>query len=93
MGKKILRKGYGKSKGIHSTVDRGIVQAVRAGRTAIDVALNTQKAWKKGLNPWLTVASDSKAEKNNKPFYRVRANDYWGKPSAGYSHGKLATEA
>lgn len=84
MGKKRLRAKR-TSKGVHSTMDRGVVQAMRAGRDAVDVGLGKIQAWKKGLNPWLTVASLSKAEKNNKPFTRVRANDYWGKPNAGWS--------
>lgn len=90
MGKKKMRSKT-VSKGLHSSMSRGVVQAVRAARPAIDVGLNKINAWKKGLNPWLTVASSSKAEKNNKPFTRVRANDYWGRP--GPMSGKSAEAA
>lgn len=92
MGKKRYRSKR-TSKGIHSSISNGIVQAARAARPAIDAGLNQIRAWKKGQNPWLTVASSSKAEKNNKPFERVRANDYWGKPSGGYMGGRQGAEA
>ena len=88
MGKKIMRKGYGGSKKVHSSVARSTVVAARAARSPADRLLGIQKAWKAGLNPWLTVDNSTNDPKNNKPFIRVRTNDYWGKPSTGYSMGK-----
>lgn len=78
MGGKSKRKGY-TSKG-----EVGTWTAPR-DRDPLNVGLNKMAAWKKGQNPWLTVASSSKAEKNNRPFERVRANDYWGKPGARFT--------
>ena len=88
MGKKILRKGYGGSKKIHSTVDRTVVTAANAARSSLDKFAGIHKAWKAGLNPWLTVDNRNNDPKNNKPFIHVRTNDHWGKPSAGYTMGK-----
>lgn len=88
MGKKIMRKGYGGSKKIHSSVARSTVVAVRATRSALDKMAGIHRAWKAGQNPWLTVDNSTNDPKNNKPFIRVRANDYWGKPGQGYSMGK-----
>lgn len=90
MGKKIMRKGYGGSKKIHSTVARSTVVAANAARSAADKLAGIQKAWKAGKNPWLTVDNRTNDPKNNKPFIRVKADDYWGKPSSGYSMGKQA---
>jgi hypothetical protein len=36
--------------------------------------LNLQKAWLKGLNPWITIENPNKNE-TNKRFIRVRMND------------------
>ena len=87
MGKKRYRTKR-TSKGIHSSVSKASIAAARSLVTPLDKLLNKQRAWLKGQNPWLTVASSSKAEKNNRPFERVRANDYWGKPSGGYMGGR-----
>lgn len=88
MGKKILRKGYSGSKKINSSVSRAVVTAANAARSSLDKMAGIQKAWKAGLNPWLTVDNRTNDPKNNKPFIRVRTNDYWGKPTTGYSMGK-----
>lgn len=37
-------------------------------------ALNLQRAYFKGQNPWFTIANPNK-EQTNKKFIRVRAND------------------
>jgi hypothetical protein len=88
MGKKIMRKGYGGSKKIHSTVARSTVVAANAARSPLDKLAGVHAAWKAGQNPWLTVDNRTNDPKNNKPFIRVRSNDHWGKPTAGYSMGK-----
>lgn len=73
MGKKRTRKKYS-SKGIHSSTTNGIRQALRSERTPIEILANKIEAWRKGQNPWLTVSTKQK----NKPFIRVRADEYWG---------------
>lgn len=93
MGKKRLRTKT-ISKGKHTSMARGTTQAVRAARTSLDALAGKTAAWRKGLNPWLTVETRTvEGQKNNKPFVRVRANDYWGKPTAGYMIGKDPKEA
>ncbi len=91
MGGKSKRKGY-TSKSVIGGLTAGVKSAMREARGDLDQLLNKQKAWKKGQNPWLTVASSSKKEKDNRPFERVRANDYWGKPGGGFTM-KAAPEA
>jgi hypothetical protein len=73
MGKKRTRKKY-VSKGIHSSMASGMRQALRAARTPLFTLENKIAAWRRGQNPWVTVATSAK----NKPFVRVRANEYWG---------------
>ena len=79
MGKKVLRKKY-TSKGIVGGATAGVKAAVRAARIPFENELNKIRAWKKGQNPWLTIPSISNAVKNNKPYTRIKANDYWGRP-------------
>ena len=73
MGKKRTREKY-KSAGIHSAMTNGMKQALRAERSTASVLGNKIDAWRNGQNPWLTVPTTAK----NKPFIRVRANEYWG---------------
>lgn len=44
-----------------------------------DRAMNIQKAYWAGKNPWVTIANPNKNE-TNKRFIRVRANEAWGNP-------------
>lgn len=81
MGKKRLRKKI-TSKGIHSTVNRGVVRSVKTGRSLLEIRLNKIDAWLKGKNPWVTITNPSKLE-TNKPFIKVRANAYFGSPKRG----------
>ena len=74
MGKKRTRSAT-TSKGERRSIVNGVKQ-VRQGRDPFDKALNKLKAWKKGLNPWITIPTASKKE----PFVRVRANAYYGDP-------------
>lgn len=89
MGKKRHRKSM-KSKGIHSSVRKGIVRAVREDRNPYDIHFNKLDAWKKGLNPWLTVENPLKA--TNARYIRVRANEYFGDPKAVFLIGKKQGE-
>jgi hypothetical protein len=72
------RKKYS-SKGIHSSVSRGITQAVKADRTALEKLTFISDAWKKLKNPWITIENPDKAS-TNKRHIRVRTNDLWGNP-------------
>lgn len=78
MGKKRLRKTR-KSKGQRSLVSSGLTRAVRSERTYLDKLDGIIKAWEAHLNPWITIANPSKSE-TNRPFIRVRTNDYWYNP-------------
>ena len=80
MGKKKTRSKV-VSKGNHSSVSRSLVAAVRADRDPYDVHQNKIDAWKNLQNPWITIPNPVKSE-TNRPFIRVRANDYFGPPRA-----------
>jgi hypothetical protein len=69
------------SKGEHSSVARWKVNAARRERSPMERLLYKQRAWKKGQNPWLTIANPNDKE-TNKRFIRVRANSHWGNPNA-----------
>lgn len=73
MGKKKLRKATS-SKGIHSATTNGVLKALRATRSVVEKMQFKTDAWKAGKNPWITVPTNQK----NKPFIRVRANEYYG---------------
>jgi hypothetical protein len=70
MGKKRTRKKY-VSKGLRVS-HNGRIHADSAQRLAFKIA-----AWEKGQPVKLTVPNPNKSE-TNKPFIRVRADDYWG---------------
>lgn len=74
MGKKRTRSSI-TSKGERRSIVAG-VNAVRRDRSEIEKTMNKVKAWKKGLNPWVTVPGPS----SNMRFVRVRANTAWGDP-------------
>ena len=84
MGKKKTRKAY-TSRGIHSNVSNSTLALVRQSVSAIDKAMNKMKAWRAGKNPWITV--ESKEQKSNRQFYKVRANELYGNPKTSSSYG------
>lgn len=77
MGKKRSRSTY-TSKGIHSNVSKSTLKLVRNSRTELEKELNKAKAWRKNLNPWITVKNTQSG--TNRPYYKVRANDVMGDP-------------
>ena len=80
-------KGY-ESKGLVGK-NTPILKAVKRDRTPSEVIMIKLDAWVNEKNPWITIPTQDK----NKPFKRVRANDYWGNPKASYYMGKSdATE-
>ncbi len=72
MGKKVKRKTY-ISKGDRKSVSNGLNTA-RSERSVLERAVNKVKAWKKGLNPWITVPGPDKKT----PYVKKRANDVYG---------------
>lgn len=88
MGKKRTRSSV-TSKGERRSIVAGVAQ-VRRERSEVEKALNKLKAWRKGLNPWITVPGPS----SNMRFVRRRANDLWGDPKrASYGiYGKGQTD-
>ena len=89
MGKKTKRKAY-TSKGQHSNVSRSTVNAARRDVPQVERALNKIQAWRKGQNPWVTVAG----KQSNQPFVKVRANTLWGDPKRSLANifGKADAE-
>jgi len=67
------------SKGIHSSVSHGVLQAVRADRTYLEKLAFISTAWKQFKNPWITIENPNKSETNRR-FIRVRTNSIWGNP-------------
>lgn len=88
MGKKRTRSSV-TSKGERRNIVAGVAQ-VRRDRSEVEKALNKLTAWRKGLNPWITVPGPS----SNMRFIRRRANDLWGDPKrASYGiYGKGQTD-
>lgn len=88
MGKKRIRKTV-TSKGQRRSIVAGVKEA-RAARSPFDKALNKIAAWKKGLNPWITVPGTQ----TNMRYVKVRANAVYGDPKkASYSiYGKPAAD-
>ena len=74
MGKKKIRKTV-VSKGARRSIVAGVKEVSR-GRSAGEKAYNKLKAWKRGQNPWITIAGPS----SDKSFIRVRANTVYGDP-------------
>ncbi len=70
MAKKSSGKTY-VSKGERKNVKNSTRAAMRASRPASDKQINALAAWKKGKNPWITIANPNKQE-TNKRFIRVR---------------------
>lgn len=74
MGKKRTRSAS-TSKGERRNIVAGLKE-VRQSVSYIDKMLNKLEAWRKGKNPWITVAGTSTKE----PYKRVAANALWGDP-------------
>ena len=78
MGKKKSRAKY-TSKGTGKSVSNARARGGRSLTDKFDVALNKLEAWKKGLNPKVTVANPNPQE-TNRPFIRVALNVLLGDP-------------
>lgn len=88
MGKKRIRKSV-TSKGQRRSIVAGVKEA-RAARSPFEKALNKLEAWRKGLNPWITVPGTQ----SNMRYVKVRANSVYGDPKrASYGiYGKPAAD-
>lgn len=80
MGKKVKRAKF-TSKGERPNVTASTLKMVHRERDPFEHEMNLIKAWRKGSNPWITVQNPER--KTNRPYFRVRANDYWGSPKRG----------
>lgn len=77
MAKKKQRAKY-VSKGERPPITRKVLNAYRRDRfTELEVAINKLDQWKAGKNPWITIPNPNTSE-TNKPFIRIRANEYYG---------------
>jgi len=80
MGKKKGGKSSGAvSKGERKSVSAKTRSLMKSSRSPLERMMNKQDAWRKGLNPWLTIDNPVSNE-TNRTKIRVRANDYWGRP-------------
>lgn len=78
-GKKASGSSY-TSAGINSNVSRSTLNGMKKDRNPGVKMLNLQKAWLKGLNPWITMENPDKNDTSRR-FIRVRMNDtYLGNP-------------
>lgn len=93
MGKSKAGKSKGLiSNGVHSTVDRKILNSMRSEYLKSGERLHNQrKAYEAGKNVVVTIENPNKNE-TNKRFIRVNARDVWrlnreerGKKSTNYS--------
>jgi hypothetical protein len=66
--------------------DRQLSKAVKRDRTPIEKWQIKQKAWLKGLNPWISVPNGNTSDTRAR-FVRVRAETEWGDPNKGYIAG------
>lgn len=79
-GKKTSSGSTYSSKGERKNVSRKITNGVKADRHPSTKMINLQKAWLKGLNPWITIENPDKNDTSRK-FIRIRMNDtYLGNP-------------
>lgn len=66
------------SKGERANISRSIVKAVKASVSFVDKEMHIVNAWRKGKNPWVSVANVNGP--SNRPFIRLRANAVYGDP-------------
>ena len=66
--------------------DRQLSKAVKRDRTPIEKWQIKQKAWLKGLNPWIVVPNENTADTKAR-YVRVRAESEWGDPRKGFMFG------
>jgi hypothetical protein len=67
------------SKGERDSVSWKVTKMIRRERSDADRHMFIFDAWKKGKNPWITIANPNTMERNKK-FIRVRTNSIWGNP-------------
>ena len=83
MGKKRKRDGY-TSMGLHSTVSKDTLKAMRKERSLLDTMINKYDAFKKGKNVMLTIPNPNAKAEPAKPFIRVNAKEVWRNPNEVY---------
>lgn len=60
-------------------ISGNIRSGMKQNRHPAQKIINTQQAWLKGQNPWVTIENPNK-EQLGKRYIRVRSNDIWGHP-------------
>lgn len=80
MGKKGGKSSGNVSNGIHSNVNRQILNKMRRDYIASgDRMFNQRSAWAAGKNVVLTIENTNKHE-TAKKYIKVNAKDLWGSP-------------
>jgi len=74
------------SKGERRSISKDTSKAVKRDRTPVERWTIKQKAWLKGLNPWISVPNGNTSDTRAR-FVRVRAETEWGDPRKGYIAG------
>jgi len=74
------------SKGERRSISKDTAKAVKRDRTVIEKWQIKQKAWLKGLNPWIVVPNGNTSDTRAR-FVRVRAETEWGDPRKGFMFG------
>ncbi len=74
------------SKGERRSISKDTSKAVKRDRTPVERWTIKQKAWLKGLNPWISVPNGNTSDTRAR-FVRVRAETEWGDPNKGYIAG------
>ena len=77
MGKKVRCRSSYTSKGTGRNVSKKTLNLCKADEAT--KAMNKLKAWRKGLNPWITIR-DSATSHSGRLYRKVKANDLWGNP-------------
>jgi hypothetical protein len=75
------------SKGLYSNVSKDITKAVRRDLDSTIKMNHVVSAWRKGLNPWITINNPNKNE-TNKRYIKIKSNISWGNPNRVIPTGK-----
>lgn len=65
------------SRGERNSVNRSLINLIKASRPVYQMLLLKQTAWVNGHNPWITIENPDK-NMTNKRYIRIRANNLWG---------------
>tara|TARA_B100001093_G_C26858859_1_gene1028838 strand:- start:8943 stop:9215 length:273 start_codon:yes stop_codon:yes gene_type:complete len=77
------------SKGLHNNVSKNTLKAVKRDLDPTIKMNHIITAWRKGLNPWITINNPNKKE-TNKRYIKIKSNISWGNPNKPVSTGKTS---